>query len=174
MRSVIALAGMRGAGKTTIGRLLAARLGIPFVDADQAVEARLGVSIPQLFALGRIAEFRAVEARVLCEALDAGAGVVATGGGAVEDEGTRRLLTRAFTVWLACPVGTLCQRVLGSDRPPVTGGAVADEIPTLLARRQAGYAACSRLVVDTAVLGPDEVCDAIEHAWRCLPDHDLR
>jgi shikimate kinase len=174
MRPVIALIGMRGAGKTTIGRLLSARLGVSFVDTDQAVESRLGVPIADLFASGRVAQFREAEAAAVADALAPANAVVSTGGGAVEDKGTRRLLAHAFTVWLACPAGVLSQRVAASGRPTVTGANVADEVPALLARREAFYAACSRMVVDTAVLGTDEVCDAIEHAWRRLPDHDVR
>ena len=174
MRPVIALVGMRGAGKTTIGRLLGTRLGLPFVDTDQAVESRLHESVSTLFATGRVADFREAEAAAVREALAAGPAVVSTGGGAVEDKGSRRCLSRVFTVWLACPAGILSERVVGSGRPTVTGANVADEVSSLLSRREPFYAACSRLVVDTAILGTDEVCDAIEYAWRCLPDHDVR
>lgn len=174
MRPVIALIGMRGAGKTTVGTTLAARLGLPFVDTDDRVRTRLGVAIESLFAGGRVDDFRAAEAAAVREALAAGPAVVATGGGAVEDGATREALAAAFTVWLACPARILAARVQASGRPSVTGADPAAEVPSLLARRAPLYATCARIAVDTAALGPDEVCDAIEHAWRCLPDHDLR
>lgn len=174
MRVVIALVGMRGAGKTTVGRALAARLGLSFVDTDERVEARLGTPIAELFATGRIADFRIAEAEEVRRALSSGPAIVGTGGGAIEHEATRALLAGAFCAWLACPADVLSARLAGGSRPSITGSAVPDEVPALLARRSRYYAACSRMVVDTSVLGPDEVCDAIEHAWRRFPDHDVR
>ncbi len=174
MRPAIALIGMRGSGKTTVGLRLARRLGVPFEDTDARAEAALGLPIADLFALGRLAEFRALEADEVRTALESPPVVVATGGGAVEDPATREALSRAFAAWLACPPETLAARVQGSGRPPLTKLPLVEELRSVLAMRAGFYATCARMVVDTSLLSPDEVCDAIEHAWRRLPDHDVR
>src|SRR3954453_21849469 len=88
-RRPIVLVGMMGAGKSSIGRRLAQRLGIPFVDADTEIEIAAGMSIPDIFAAHGEADFRAGEARVIARLLDGGAQVLATGGGAFMNADTR-------------------------------------------------------------------------------------
>ena len=87
-RSIV-LVGMMGAGKSSIGRRLAARLGIPFVDADSEIESAAGMTIPEIFAKHGEPYFRAGEARVIARLLDNGPQVLATGGGSVMDPHTR-------------------------------------------------------------------------------------
>src|ERR1700753_1739333 len=97
-RSIV-LVGMMGAGKSTIGRRLSARLGLPFLDADAEIEAAAGMSIPDIFDSRGEAEFRDGEVRVIARLLDNGPSVLATGGGAVMRQGTpERMGARAGSV----------------------------------------------------------------------------
>jgi shikimate kinase / 3-dehydroquinate synthase len=112
----LALIGFMGAGKSTVGRGVAARTGRPFVDTDEEIERRHG-PIPELFARGE-AEFRQLEEQVVAEALAGPDAVIALGGGAILSEATReRLRAQAFTVWLDVDVDAAWERVRGSDRP---------------------------------------------------------
>src|SRR5882757_10010639 len=100
-RSIV-LVGMMGAGKSTVGRRLAARLHIPFLDADHEIEAaHAGMTIAEIFAAHGEPYFRDGEARVIARLLDGGPGVLATGGGAFTREETRnRIRDKAVSVWL--------------------------------------------------------------------------
>src|SRR6059036_681099 len=99
-RSVV-LVGMMGAGKSSIGRRLAARLGIPFVDADSEIEAAAGMTIPEIFETHGEPYFRAGEARVIARLLEQGPQVLATGGGAFMNKDTRALIgAKGISVWL--------------------------------------------------------------------------
>jgi shikimate kinase / 3-dehydroquinate synthase len=112
----LALIGFMGAGKSTVGRGVAARTGRPFVDTDEEIERRHG-PIPELFARSE-AEFRQLEEQVVAEALAGPDAVIALGGGAILSEATReRLRAHAFTVWLDVDVDAAWERVRGSDRP---------------------------------------------------------
>ena len=114
-RSVV-LVGLMGAGKTTVGKKLAALLGLSFVDTDEEIEAASRMTIAELFASYGEPEFRALEARVVARLTEAPPRVIATGGGAFMNEATRRLLReRAVTVWLRADLDTLMERV--SKRP---------------------------------------------------------
>ncbi len=166
MRPVIALVGARGAGKTTVGALLAARLGWSFVDTDAQVVARLGRPVAALFAAGREADFRAAEAEAVAEALAGERVVVATGGGAVLAAVTRARLAAVFTAWLQAPPATLAARTTGSGRPPLTALPPADEAARVLDERRSLYTGCATLTLETADLTPEEVVDALESAWR--------
>src|SRR5450756_62994 len=99
-RSVV-LVGMMGAGKSTIGRRLSARLRLPFLDADMEIEAAAGMSIPDIFETHGEPHFRDGEARVIARLLDGGPTVLATGGGAFMREDTRnRIGSKAVSIWL--------------------------------------------------------------------------
>ncbi len=118
------MTGFMGAGKTSVGRALAARLGVPFVDLDDEIERRAGRSVREIFAAAGEAEFRRLELEALAELLarpDLVDPVVATGGGTVALEPTARLLRGAgLTVWLNPPFGTIVERIGGLgklDRP---------------------------------------------------------
>ena len=134
-RSVV-LVGMMGAGKSSVGRRLAVRLAIPFVDADAEIEAAAGMTIPEIFAQHGESYFRAGEARVIARLLDQGPQVMATGGGAVMDASTRALIrAKAVSIWLKADVDVLLKRTKRrNDRPLV------DRIKDLLPLREPLYA----------------------------------
>lgn len=134
-RSVV-LVGMMGAGKSTVGRRLAARLGLSFADADSEIEAAAGMPISEIFAKHGEADFRAGEKRVIARLLDGGPQVLATGGGAVMDASTRALIAaNGVSVWLKADADILQRRTRRrNDRP------LADKIATLLPEREPFYA----------------------------------
>ena len=117
-RSVV-LVGMMGAGKSTIGRRLSARLGLAFLDADGEIEAAAGMSIPDIFEIRGEPDFRDGEARVIARLLDSGPAVVATGGGAFMRQETRdRIRGKAVSIWLKADADIIMRRVKRrSDRP---------------------------------------------------------
>ena len=116
----IVLVGLMGAGKTSIGRRLAGRLGLPFLDADAEIELAAGCSIPELFARYGEPYFREGEKKVIRRLLAGGPAVIAYGGGAYMDADTRAATrARAVSVWLRCPLHTLVRRVATRENRPL-------------------------------------------------------
>ncbi len=151
-RRSIVLVGMMGAGKSSVGRRLAGRLGVPFVDADSEIESAAGMTIAEIFAQHGESYFRAGEARVIGRLLQQGPQVLATGGGAVVDAGTRALIRdKGISVWLKADVDILLKRTKRrGDRP------LADKIKDLLPQREPIYAQA-----DITVQSRDEPHEAI-------------
>ena len=119
----IALVGLMGVGKSSVGRRLALRLGLPFVDADAEIEAAAARSVSDIFAELGEAEFRAGEARVIRRLLEGPPVVLATGGGAMLNPETRTLLKeRATTVWLKADLEVIAERVGRRDTRPLLRG----------------------------------------------------
>lgn len=161
---VVCLVGLRCAGKTTVGRALAERLGRPFVDLDEALVERWnrGAVAPvggagELLAAEGEETFRRVEAETLAALLEApGPRVLATGGGCVETEACRTALFQGAregalrVVWLLAPVEVLAARLRADPtvRPSLTGGHPADELPLLAERRGEHYEALADVILD--------------------------
>jgi shikimate kinase len=162
----IALVGMPGSGKSSIGRRLAPRLDLPFVDADTEIEqAAGGMSVADIFTKHGEAEFRALEARVIARLLEEGPAVIATGGGALINESTRALIRdRAISIWLKAEIPVLMRRVRRkSDRPLLHGKDPEITLKKLLADREPLYAEAK--IVVTSREGPHEsVVDSIIEA----------
>ncbi|HEY0266895.1 MAG TPA: shikimate kinase [Rhizomicrobium sp.] len=138
----VALVGMMGAGKTSIGKRLAARLEVPFRDADHEIEAAAGMTVPEIFAKYGEPEFRRLERNVIARLLDEPPCILATGGGAYMDETTRAAMTaQAFTIWLKAPVEILLRRVKKREnRPLLNNGDMRGTLERLLAAREPVYA----------------------------------
>ncbi len=136
-RRSIVLVGMMGAGKSSVGRRLAARLGIRFVDADAEIESAAGMTIAEIFAKHGEPDFRAGEKRVIARLLDNGPQVLATGGGSIMDQNTRDLIhIKGISVWLKADLDVLMKRTRRrNDRP------LAEKIQDLLAAARAGLRA---------------------------------
>jgi shikimate kinase len=116
----IVLVGLMGAGKTSIGRRLASKLGLSFVDADQEIEKAAGKSIPEIFADHGEPYFREGERRVIARLLDNGAQVLATGGGAFMNDETRaRIAAASISIWLRADLPLLMKRVMKRDNRPL-------------------------------------------------------
>ena len=139
-RSVV-LVGMMGAGKSTIGRRLAARLRLPFLDADIEIEAAAGMSIPDIFETHGEPHFRDGEARVIARLLDNGPAVIATGGGAFMREDTRnRIRDKAVSIWLKADADIIMKRVRRrADRPLLQTEDPAATVSRLLEVREPVY-----------------------------------
>lgn len=163
-RSLV-MVGMMGAGKTTIGRKLAQRLGLPFVDADHEIERAAGCSVAEIFERFGETEFRTGERRVIARLLAGPQAVVATGGGAVTDGETRRLIReRGVSVWLRCSLPTLLRRVSGrTHRPLLAQGDPAATLARLLAERSPLYAE-AELAVDCGDDSTDATADRVMRA----------
>jgi shikimate kinase len=161
-RSLV-LVGMMGAGKSSIGRRLAARLGLSFVDADTEIETAAGMTIPEIFEKHGEPYFRAGEARVIARLLDHGPQVLATGGGAVMDQRTRDLIhIKGISIWLKADLDVLLKRTKRrGDRPLVT------KMKDLLPVREPVYA-----LADITVQSRDEPHDTIvDEIIATLPKH---
>ena len=140
-RSIV-LVGMMGAGKSSIGRRLASRLGIPFIDADAEIESAAGMTIPEIFEKHGEPYFRAGEARVIARLLDNGPQVLATGGGSVMDPQTRALIgQKGISIWLKADIEVLLKRTKRrNDRPLV------EKIKDLLPVREPIYAQANIII----------------------------
>ncbi len=138
---LIVLVGMMGAGKSTIGRRLSARLGLPFLDADAEIEAAAGMSIPDIFEAHGEQHFRDGEARVIARLLESGPAVLATGGGAfMREETRRRIKDKALSIWLKADADIIMRRVRRrSDRPLLQTADPEETVNRLLSEREPVY-----------------------------------
>jgi shikimate kinase len=138
----IVLVGLMGAGKSTVGRRLARRLGLPFVDSDVEIEEASGVSTADLFDRYGEHDFRDGERRLVARLINGEVRVIATGGGAFIDPRTRQLLNeRAITVWLDAPIDVLAERTTRRDnRPLLKKGNRSEILSRLSDERRDGYA----------------------------------
>ena len=154
-RSIV-LVGMMGAGKSSIGRRLASRLGIPFIDADTEIESAAGMTIPEIFEKHGEPYFRAGEARVIARLLENGPQVLATGGGSVMDAQTRALIgEKGVSIWLKADIDVLLKRTKRrNDRPLV------EKIRDLLPLREPLYAQ-SDIIIQSRDEPHDSIIDEI-------------
>ncbi len=167
----LVLVGMMGSGKTTVGRLVASRLGVPFADTDEEIETSTGLSVKDVFSsLGEPA-FRRSESDVLSRLLAPGGPVViAAGGGAVLDEGNRtRMRREATVVWLRAEVRTLTDRVGTGEGRPLLAGASSDRLAEITGLRTELYESVAHFVVDTDARSPEAVADAVVAAFVAAP-----
>ena len=168
---LVTLIGYRGTGKTTVGRLLAERLGASWIDADTVLEERLGRTIAELVREEGEAAFRDAEARVLADLLSTTRGVLATGGGVVLREANRTLLRERGRpiVWLDAPVDTIRRRLAADPstlarRPALAGEDPLAEVEAAVHAREPLYRACADWTVDTGTAPPHDVAITIA-AW---------
>ncbi len=164
----IVLVGQMGVGKSTVGRRLAKRLGLPFVDSDSAIEdAAGGASAAEVFLRYGEDDYRDGERRLVARLVDGERRVIATGGGAFVDPRTRELLKeRAITVWLDAPVEVLAERTGRRDtRPLLRGGDRAKTLARLDEERRPSYAEAD-IHVRSGTGAHHEVVEAIVEALR--------
>lgn len=162
-RSIV-LVGMMGVGKSAIGRRLAMRLGIPFVDADAEIEKAAGMSIADIFSRHGEADFRNGEARVIARLLEAGPQVLATGGGAFMNPNTRDLIrVKGISIWLKAELDVLLRRISKrkNDRPLLQTTDPGETLRALLVEREPIYAQADLTVHSREVAHEAIVTDII-------------
>ncbi|CAN7197246.1 shikimate kinase [Brevundimonas sp.] len=168
-RRTIALVGLMGVGKSTVGRRLAKRLNLPFADGDIEIEAAAAMTVSDIFARLGESEFRAGEARVMKRLLEGPRMVLATGGGAILNPDTHALLKeRAVTVWMRADLETVAQRVQRRDTRPLLRG--RDPLTALKAMAEVRYP-----IYETADLTVDVAggahAQAVEAIYEALQAH---
>lgn len=158
----VVLVGLMGVGKSTIGRRLAKRLGLDFIDSDEAIEDAAGAPAGEVFERYGEANFRDGERRLVARLIEGAVRVIATGGGAFVDPHTRRLLNeRAITVWLNAPVDVLAERTARRDTRPLLKGPDARQILERLASERAGAYAEAHIHVTSSQGAHNEVVETI-------------
>lgn len=171
----IALVGLSGVGKSSVGRRLAARLGWPLLDTDALIAATAGRTVAQIFADAGEPHFRDLESTALQQAFAITPCIVSTGGGIVLRPENRALLcARAFVVWLDAPTETLVARLQAHDeaRPLIGGVDPAARLETLRAARAGLYAEVAHVRVDVADYAVDEICvRVLQHFTRTMGEY---
>ena len=169
----LALVGYRGTGKTTVGKILADRLDLRFLDADLEIEARAGRSIVSIFADSGEPVFRDWEEHTLRELVERHPeAVLASGGGAVLRPANRRLLLDfGFVVWLRAEPVELARRLeadlrAGAERPALTSAGTVAEIAQVLSARAPLYQEVADVAIETLDHTPDEIAALILDLWR--------
>lgn len=159
--SAIVLVGVPGAGKTTVGRLLAKELGLEFFDSDQVIEARAGKSVADIFTQDGEPAFRQIEHDVVIELLDSPNAVVALGGGSLGNDETRAKVKSSKAVWLIAGLAQAVDRVGMNRNRPLLLGNVRGQLADLMAAREPFYKEVAAIGVDTSRMIPNEVVSAI-------------
>jgi shikimate kinase len=166
----IYLIGLMGAGKTTIGRLLAKALTVPFYDSDKAIEENTGVDIPTIFEFEGEDGFRDREQKMIRQLTKIDGIVMATGGGAILREENRRLLKEnGFVVYLKCSVDRILERTRrDTQRPLLQTENPRGKIESLFEQREPLYLACADFQIDTGTLPSKIVANQILNEFRSL------
>jgi shikimate kinase len=170
----IVLVGLMGAGKTSIGRRLAEKLGIPFVDADHEIERAAGKSIPDIFAEHGEGHFRDGERRVIARLLDEGQQVLATGGGAFMNADTQAAIkAKGISVWLRAELAVLLKRVAKrGGRPLLENSDPAEVLQNLINIRYPVYATAD-ITVDSLDVQHSQMVNEVVRAlaeWQAPKD----
>ena len=174
-RSLV-LVGMMGAGKSSVGKKLATRLVLPFVDADAEIEAAAGMTISEILEVRGEPEFRSGEARVIARLLEAGPQVLATGGGAYMNDETRRLIgEKGLSFWLKADFDVLMRRIRRrTDRPLLRTPDPEATLKQLIEDRYPVYALADLTVESRDVSHEvivDEVIEALANHFAVARDH---
>ncbi|MGH6780352.1 MAG: shikimate kinase [Bradyrhizobium sp.] len=170
-KRLIVLVGMMGAGKSTVGRRLAARLQLPFIDADAEIEAAARMSIPEIFEIHGEPHFRDGEAKVIARLLEGGPAVLATGGGSfMRDETRRRVSEKAVSIWLKADADIIMRRVRRrGDRPLLQTSDPEAVVTRLIGEREPVYQHAD-LTIPSREVPHDKIvdeCVAALHARLC-------
>jgi shikimate kinase len=163
---VAVLVGFMGAGKTTVGHILADRLGRPFVDSDVLIEQRLGREIRDVFATEGEAYFREIERATVAELVGGPEAVIALGGGAVEHPRTRDVLSRASVIYLRVSYDEALSRVRSDELRPMLR---RPDLEAVYRRRLLAYEDVSALIIDTDGRPPDDVAAEVLTRLADLP-----
>jgi shikimate kinase len=166
---------MMGAGKSTSGRLLSSRLGWPYLDSDDEIERKTGLTVPEIWRASGEAAFRAEETKVLAAACTSdGPAVVSVAGGAVLAPENRGLIRASgLVVWLKADVATLVKRVGSGEGRPLLSEGPAEAMTTLWEERAPIYAELADLVLDVDHLSPPEVVERIVEALGAERDGEV-
>jgi shikimate kinase len=161
MAPVVVIVGPPGAGKTTVGQAVAARLGVPFADTDALIEATAGKGIPEIFFDDGEPAFRELEVAAIASALSSFDGVLAVGGGAILNENTRAALADHTVVFLSVELPDAVRRVgLGAGRPLLSINPRAT-LKFLMEQRRPLYAAVATYTIATDGRAPEEIADEV-------------
>ena len=161
MMSALVLVGVPGAGKSTVGKLLAQEVGMSFVDTDMAIEARAGKSVSDIFIDDGESAFRQLEEDVIAQELKQDATVLSLGGGALGSEVTRANLKVHTVIWLQTTLSQAVARVGMNRNRPLLLGNVRGQLAELMTAREPIYREAATIVIDTSELSPSEVVAAI-------------
>ena len=171
-RPHVALVGMMGSGKSTVGFWLAQKAGLRFIDLDAAIEECQGRTIPEIFADDGEERFRELEQEVLAQCLESNTPlVISCGGGIVlRPDNRARLQDQAWVCWLRATVETLGHRVWSGERRPLLGDDPIADLAAISTARSGLYAEAAHEIVDVDGLGAEEVAEQIRRVWpRAVP-----
>lgn len=157
----VVLIGVPGAGKTTVGSLLATKLNREFIDSDQRIEEVTGKSISEIFIQDGEESFRATEKDVIAQAISQGDCVISLGGGALLNPTTRELVKTQRTIWLQTGLSQAVERIGMNRNRPLLLGNVRGQLADLMAAREPFYIECAQDVVVTNNLSPEQVAEQI-------------
>lgn len=173
MTPAVVLIGLPGAGKSTVGRKLAQRLGVDFLDTDQEIEERTGQTIAEIFATSGEAEFRKIEREVVADVLSHREGVISLGGGAVLDSETQAQLSQLPVLWLQVDLVLASRRVSANTNRPLLQGDAREKLTAMAQQREPIYRKVATWRIPTSEGSPERTVErALEFVKGGIDDTD--